>query len=61
MGTKKSLLLRFNMAQQHIPAPILVIVVPFLGLIYIVVFPFIGIAALILASGYRAKQMLANR
>ena len=60
MEINKSLTGVFGVAQWHVPVPvpILIIVGPLLGLVYIIVLPFIGAAALVLASGYRTTQGL---
>lgn len=58
MGTKESLVGGFDIDQWHAPVPILVIVGPLLGLVYIVVLPFTGLAILILIIGHRATQSL---
>ncbi len=60
MKTNKSLMAGFAVGHGNAAAPILAIVGPLLGLVYIRVFPFVGIAAFILASGYRATQGLAT-
>ncbi len=60
MGTNRSLLTRFDIAQWRVPVLILVVVGPLLGLGYILVLPFIGVATLILIIGHHATQSLAT-
>ena len=58
MGSGKSLMVESGITRQHAPVPILVILGPLLGLVYIVVLPFVGVATIILATGRRALQSL---
>ncbi len=60
MKTDKSLRVGFEVGHRDVPMPIPAIVGPLLGLVYIIVLPLVGVAALVLASGYRATQSLAT-
>ena len=60
MGTNRSFLMRFDIAQWRVPVLILVVVGPLLGLGYILVLPFIGVATLILAISCHTAQSLVT-
>ncbi len=59
MEKGKRLLAGFEIGHGDTIPPVLAVIGPLVGLAYIVVLPFVGVAALILASGYRATQSLA--
>jgi len=61
METDESFVEGFEAARWHIPAPILAIVGPLLGLGYIIVLPFVGVGAFIATSFYRIAHRLATR
>lgn len=48
-----------KMHLNRIPMPLLAIVGPLMGLIYVLVLPFTGLVTLIVVSGCRAKQVFA--
>ena len=60
MGTNRSLLMRFDIAQWRVPVLILVVVGPLLGLGYIIALPFIGLVTFVLAISYRTARSLVN-
>ncbi len=56
--TGKNLVARFDVSQQSLPAPILGIVGPLLGLVYVIILPFIGLVSLTLLGIFRARESL---
>ena len=60
MKNLKSRKVWFKDGYDVIKTPILIIIAPLLGLVYIIIFPFVGVAVFILTSGYQVIQSLAK-
>ena len=60
MRTNRGLIAGFEVGHRDVPVPLLIIVGPLVGLLYIILLPFIGLVSFISLGGYRAKQGLAT-
>lgn len=49
-----------DISQRHFPAPVLAVLGPIFGLVYITILPLIGLVSFALLGLYRTREVLVN-